>query len=135
MRSQIRWIAWVRLLVETTCPLVWWWHGRCVWDVAALPELDDFPLAIDFFDYGKSGISEVEVTLQESMISTFPADSVDEAALVTICVGDSDGVDEAVLEWSKALANGDIDVFVGLQPAIVVVVRVVEGGQYICGEG
>lgn len=89
------------LLLKMTIPHRLLWQRRMIGNVAALTELDDFALSMLFLHNSKRSVREVHLTLGSSLEAAGPAHRVHEATLVTIAVGNAQGVGEAVLEGHK----------------------------------
>ena len=68
-------------------------------DVATLPEFDNLTLSFLFLDNSKSGVCEVHFTFSKRLVAAGPADRVHKTTSVTTDVGDTKGIDKAMLEW------------------------------------
>lgn len=91
-------------LLEIARPLHWGWQNSSVGNVATLPKFDNFPLTLLFSDDCKRRVGKVHVALCSCLEPAGPANQIDEAALVAIVIGNTERVDEAVLEGRKSHA-------------------------------
>lgn len=81
-------------------------------DVAAFAEFDNLSLPVLYLHNSKRRVCEVHLTLGPSLEAACPAHCVHEPALVTITVGDAQGVGEAVLERHERLRETGVKGFV-----------------------
>lgn len=102
----------LHVLFETASPLVLFRQLRCIGNVAALAELNDLSFSFVIPYDRKRSIGEVHGSLRKPVHTTCPADHVDEAALVAVCIRYAECVDKAMLEWRKALAEGFVETVV-----------------------
>lgn len=82
---------------------------RSVRNVAALSKFDNLSFSMLLLDYRECCIREVQVAFDTGLETTGPPDHINEATLVAIYVGYTEGVDEAMLEGGKSYAEGRVE--------------------------
>ena len=103
------------MLDKLTRPVVLFRQWRRIWNVAALSEFNDLSLPLVVFDDSKRSICEVQCALCQSIHAACPANHVNEPALVAVCIGYAQRVDESVLEGCKILAKCLVEAVIEVQ--------------------